>query len=42
MAAPWYPFRVGTIGRHTELVLIPSGRGRMRIVSPHELPLGAI
>jgi len=29
---------VGIIGRRTELVLIPSGHGRMRIVSPHELP----
>jgi hypothetical protein len=29
----------GDIGRRTELVLIPSGHGRMRIVSPHELPL---
>jgi len=27
------------IGRRTELVLIPSGKGRMRIVSPHELLL---
>ena len=30
------------IGRCTELVLIPSGHGRMRIVSPHELPTGEV
>jgi hypothetical protein len=30
---------VGVIGRRTELVLIPSGQGRMRIISPHELPV---
>jgi hypothetical protein len=29
--------QVGVIGRRTELVLIPSGRGRMWIVSPHAL-----
>jgi len=33
------PLQVGVIGRRTELVLTPSGRGRMRIVSPHELPV---
>ena len=37
---PVVPLQVGVIGRRTELVLIPSGQGRMRIVSPHELPLG--
>jgi len=34
------PLCVGVIGRRTELVLIPSGQGRMRTVSPHELPTG--
>jgi hypothetical protein len=42
MPAPSSPLRVSVIGRRTELVLIPSGRGRMRIVSPHELPLGRV
>ena len=36
------PLQVGVIGRRTELVLIPSGHGRMRIVSPHELPVGDV
>ena len=36
------PLRIGDIGRRTELVLIPSGHGRMRIVSPYELPLGEV
>ncbi|MBE3037899.1 MAG: hypothetical protein IMZ62_03685 [Chloroflexi bacterium] len=31
------PLYGGVIGRRTELVLIPSGQGRMRIISPHEL-----
>jgi hypothetical protein len=35
----WYD---GDIGRRTELVLIPSGQGRMHIVSPHELALGEV
>ncbi|MBE3070349.1 MAG: hypothetical protein IMZ66_08945, partial [Planctomycetes bacterium] len=35
--SPVEPLQVGIIGRLTELVLIPTGRGRMRIVSPHEL-----
>jgi hypothetical protein len=39
---PVTPVQVGVIGRRTELVLIPSGRGRMRIVSPHELPVGEV
>jgi hypothetical protein len=30
------------IGRRTELVLVPSGKGRMRIVSPDELAVGEI
>ena len=30
------------IGRRTELVLIPSGEGRMRIVSLHELPTAEV
>jgi hypothetical protein len=30
------------IGRRMELVLLPSGQGRMRIVSPHELMLGTV
>jgi hypothetical protein len=29
------PVQVGVIGRLTELVVIPAGQGRMRIVSPH-------
>ena len=36
------PLQVGVIGRLTELVLIPAGPGRMRIVSPHELPIGDV
>jgi hypothetical protein len=36
------PIQVGAIGRRTELVLIPSGRGRMRIASPHEFPLAEV
>jgi hypothetical protein len=36
------PLQVGVIGRRTELALIPSGHGRMRIVSPHELALGQV
>ncbi|MCX5676946.1 MAG: hypothetical protein NTX87_18305 [Planctomycetota bacterium] len=36
------PLQVGVIGRRTELVLIPSGHGRMRIVSPHEPQAGEI
>ena len=36
------PLQVGVIGRRTELVLIPSGHGHMRIVSPHELALGRL
>jgi len=36
------PLQVGVIGRRTELVLIPSGHGRMRIVSPHELTSGLV
>jgi len=39
-ARPVAPLQVGVIGRRTELVLIPSGQGRMRTVSPHELPVG--
>jgi hypothetical protein len=31
--------QVGIVGRRAELVLIPSGRGRLRIVSPHTLPV---
>jgi hypothetical protein len=34
------PMQVDIIGRRTERVLIPTGPGRMRIVSPHELPAG--
>jgi hypothetical protein len=34
------PLQVGVIGRRTELVLITSAPGPMRIVSPHELPAG--
>jgi len=30
------------IDHRTELVFIPSGHGRMRIVSPHELALGVV
>ena len=30
------------IGRRAELVLIPSGHGRMRIVSPHEVSVGEV
>ena len=41
-AAGVEPIQVGVVGRRTELVLIPSGRGRMRIVSPHELRTGEI
>jgi len=33
---------VGLIGRLTEVILIPAGCGRMRIVSPHELPVGDV
>jgi hypothetical protein len=39
---PIAPTQVGVIGRRTELVLVPSGQGRMRIVSPHEVPLGEV
>jgi hypothetical protein len=39
---PVTPVEVGVIGRRTELLLIPSGQGRIRIVSPHELPVGEI
>jgi hypothetical protein len=39
---PKEPLQVGVIGRRTELVLIPSGRGSMRIVSPHEVPIGEV
>ena len=39
---PVVPLQVGVIGRRAELVLIPSGQGRVRIVSPHELPAGAV
>ena len=35
------PRQVGVIGRLAEVVLIPSGRGRMRIISPHEVPVDA-
>jgi len=35
------PLQVGVTGRRTELVLIPSGQGRMRIVSPHGPASGA-
>jgi len=31
---------VGLIGRLTEVILIPSGKGCMRTVSPHALPVG--
>ena len=41
-ARPVVPLQVGVIGGRTELVLIPSGHGRMRIVSPYELPLGEV
>jgi len=40
--SPVVPLQVGIIGRLTELVLIPTGPGRMRIVSPHELPIGDV
>jgi len=39
-ARPVVPLQVGIIGRLTELILIPTGRGRMRIVSPHEMAVG--
>jgi len=39
---PVKPLQVGVIGRRTELVLIPSGRGTLRIVSPHELPIAEV
>ena len=38
--SPVVPLQVGIVGRLTELVLTPTGHGRMRIVSPHELPVG--
>jgi len=41
-ARPVSSLQVGVIGRRTELVLIPSGQGRMRIVSPHELTVGDV
>ena len=39
---PQKPLQVGVIGRLTEVVLIPTGRGRMRIISPHDLLVGDI
>ena len=41
-ARPVVPLQVGVIGRRTELVAIPSGHGRMRTISPHELWTGEI
>ena len=41
-ARPVSTLQVGTIGHRTELVLIPFGQGRMRIVSPHELQAGEV
>jgi len=41
-ARPVAPLKVGVIGWRTELVLIPSSRGRMRIVSPHQPTLGEV
>ena len=34
--------QVGVIGRLTELVLVPTGHGHMRIVSPHEPLVGDV
>jgi len=39
---PVVPRQVGIIGRLTELIVVPSGRGRMRIVSPHTVALGEV
>lgn len=39
---PVAPLQVGVTGRRTELVLTPSGQGRMRVVSPHELTAGEV
>jgi hypothetical protein len=40
-ARPVVSRQVGVIGRLTDVVLVPNGRGRMRIVSPHELAVSA-
>jgi hypothetical protein len=39
---PLAPLQVGVIGSRTELVLTPSGQLGVRIVSPHELPVGNV
>jgi len=41
-AAGIEPIQIGVIGRPTELVLIAYCRGRIRITSLHELPLGEV
>jgi len=40
--SPVVPLQVGVIGRLTEVVLITTGSGRMRVVSPHGIPLGKV
>jgi len=35
---PVEPLQIGVIGRLAEVVLVPAGRSRMRIVSPQGVP----
>ena len=39
---PVVPLQMGVIGRLTQVVLIPAVPGCLRIVSPHEMPVGNV